>query len=78
MTHVPNDQSLPVVTITIVLNGAGFVIRDNGGDFKTVAYSAAKYGHREAARQRAEREAECRMQHYCGFGYAVARWRVPS
>jgi hypothetical protein len=74
-----NNQHLPVVTITIVLNGAGFVIRDNGGDFQTKAFGFGEHeAQRQQARERVQREAERRMQHYTELGSPVRPWRVPA
>lgn len=82
MLDVPNNQTLPVVRITIVLTGdvdrARYTLRDSGGDFKSDTFTASNGASREQTRSAVDAEAMRRMSHYCGLGHAVEPWSVPS
>lgn len=82
MLPIPNDQSLPVIKISIVLTGDGqrarYTLRDNGGDFSTDTFTVNNGATREQTRNAVDVEAMRRMSYYCGLGYAVEPWQVPS
>ena len=83
---IPNDQSLPVIRLTIVFNAvqvgdslrARYVIRDNGSDFRTLQYIVYNEDQRESVRAHVNAEAMRRMRYYCSLGYAVEPWSIPS
>lgn len=78
LSHLPTS-TLPVIRITIVYNGAGYVVRDNGGDFRTWSSGQPlNDATRDVFRERANDSALVRMSHYCGLGYAVEPWSVPA
>jgi hypothetical protein len=76
---VPNNQTLPVIRITVVLTGDAdtprWTLRDNGGDFHTHTFTG---NERDLMRQLVEIEARRRMSYYCSLGYAVEPWSIPS